>query len=97
MRKLHTFLFLLFLTNLQVFAQNGGGKNENNSNTSLNNLATMMTTGLCDCFNKHAINTLTPTAKTALDKLIKKGVQNSEEFEKYLSKMCEYSKGIFQL
>lgn len=89
MKKLYTFLFLFFLTNIHIFAQNGGGKNENKNNSStgsgLTNLANTVTVGLCDCFNKHAISTLTPTAKKALDKLIKKGIQNAEDFSKCLS------------
>jgi len=69
-----------------TFAQGGDSKNnERKVHPIIDKIAAMMTDGMCDCFNKHAVTKLTPKTRKALDKMMKKNVTTEAEMIKALS------------
>lgn len=70
---------LLFFA-LEAFAQS-----EEVMNSTVVKAADLMANGMCDCFNKHLLNKLSPVTRKGLDKLIVKGVKTQQEAQRVLS------------
>lgn len=65
----------------QAIAQN----NEETLHPTAVSVGNMMAKGMCDCFNEHALNKLSPTARQGLEKLAKRNVTTKEEAQRVLS------------